>query len=1437
MWREHLKSNVKDLHLEPLNGEERRSSAERTCVQTKPSIPSRSNAANRVSNVKKRKIPVTAGLNTDCSMTVSEQSTLLQLEENAVTSEMSENNVAKCSTKTCHIHSPGLPNPVVRLQNCRSLYHLRSSSKEQVVLPSSSVQNQISPTAPSSNASISRIEDINNNEKMIGTTSIVNNQNNTKSFLKVKFSFRKKEQNHSSQCEERNIELTSIDSIGKDLNRESLQNRSNGLTRLKLSRSQNGTSKSELDNVNGISAGQNSLNETSTSLWSSWRTKTLFMSDEEISDHDFDKPSTISVCSSNLPQTKEGDTGTCQRVVPYTPKTIWKCSCARTYVLSIPQKKLAAVRNTIIFGIEAERSMEIYSNDKDSLLESVEGRMNENDGEPVCKKEKLSLRIGNAASPNSSSCESTLDASLSAKSKGVTETGASDTSFSVPSASEPSRKNIVECSKYCGPNDEFNASYLSSCDLMVDESLSSEKPSDTQALVDTCDTCLSIPQTQEPCIESKIPNNEFQLESKDKAHSIPKSPSRMEICIDQEPITNALPFKIPDDETVILLHGGIVCDLKKDLQNEVCPTSTSLEEVNDHRLSSHIHSGSEDIHFNFSSSERIDEEVKDKEVLETELLSSSTENLVVDLVKAYKEDVLVIDVIQDDPELFDFSTKEGGLSSIKYCKANSHVQPHKMLLISEVHRKVVPPVYESKPCVKRIEYVSDPENDFFDVAYQQDASTSCTETNKITFSKLEERGPIEKQDKDSPQESHHARSVEESKSSPAIQEALTSKPLPTPLQSLFHHPESSLISNSPTPWKNDVNCNRKDISPPEVAASDMRLKWKNEKASPRIQQTWLPNGYCRYHFNTFNGCTSRHCPFLHIPKMCDEKVCMEVLHKLINENNTVLLNRAAWIFSRFYSQYPPRLHYDRGIFCALLNSLINRGLWQEVFLVLESAAASKIFPPLEHIIKIFEGVAFSGLQTAFSTLVGIFCKLVHGGMSVTPAEIGHIIAIMSKCNAAQNHIGILFSMKSRLERKISKSNWAYDVDAALSEVEHCKVNSDWMKLGTLYVTVCTGCENLTMIKNFSRCVAEALMKDSINERPEIPYCELADAVFKNPQFNDMQKNLLGRIGISIMCFYHLKELWLKGRKVIYKFHELKINYTILKGLFDQESVASRCHVVNIAVEIFLKSGNLGGAVQILKESDWIISTPMWPCNMMDVLHRHNLMCLLVQEALSKNMLTLCFEILQNLPGFQESQADFNVSQYAMLFNKVLTTCVANRSIGMSSSIIDFMIAKKIAIDYANLRGFITTLGQSGLWTKARGYYKSALTLGYYPLFEGKHIPKILYIPSFMSEVEMLMTIEHFMVSNASSIQSQVGCNQSLQIVLKRMEEDSGKYKDLYHAAADRLFEAGRLSTPRLFIKHLTVNNINEQVYTLDNNSSLKWLNENIKWAGNVWCDH
>ena len=232
-------------------------------------------------------------------------------------------------------------------------------------------------------------------------------------------------------------------------------------------------------------------------------------------------------------------------------------------------------------------------------------------------------------------------------------------------------------------------------------------------------------------------------------------------------------------------------------------------------------------------------------------------------------------------------------------------------------------------------------------------------------------------------------------------------------------------------------------------------------------------------------------------------------------------------------------------------------------------------------------------------------------------------------------------------------------------------------------------KNLQISQRFCACIAETLTKDCKDERPGVPFREFAETVSKDPQNSEVDKTLLGRIGISAMYFYHKLLQWSKGRKVLDKLYELKIHFTSLKGRIGPEKLAPRCQVVNIAAEIFLKSGSLDRAIWVLRESEGVINTPLWPCDRLDVLSWHNLLCTTAHEIIAKSLYRQTFEVSQNLPGFQNSQ----------------DACIESNSLCMSSSVAEFMISKSIPIDFSFLRRLITSLGRSCLWLQARAHTK------------------------------------------------------------------------------------------------------------------------------------
>ncbi|KAF1609650.1 Protein TOPAZ1, partial [Eudyptes chrysolophus] len=611
--------------------------------------------------------------------------------------------------------------------------------------------------------------------------------------------------------------------------------------------------------------------------------------------------------------------------------------------------------------------------------------------------------------------------------------------------------------------------------------------------------------------------------------------------------------------------------------------------------------------------------------------------------------------------------------------------------------------------------------------------------------------------------------------------------------------------------------------------------WKMQENAIRIlEMIELPRKYCRFYFMTLRGCERAKCWFCHVPEQGDEKICMAILRTYISIKESGLLKRAVQIFVKYYREVTPGVDFASEVLNDLLISLLKNCLLREVFQILNVTVQINTLPAVDVLLKVFEHVASLNIRDAVPTLISTFCKLIDAGMFLEFEHFDYIIKFLHQLQVSSQEINIVLNIKSRFQERHFEKNWLFDFNLAVAEIQHCKEKSDWTKLGALYVNARTGCEHFDDLQKLSLCIAEMLTRDSETDRPGVPFCDFADAVIKNSQHNEADRIFIGRIGISVMYSYHKVLQWLKGRKVLDKLHELQIHFTVLKGLTGAERLASRCQIVNKAAEIFLKTGSLDGATWVLRESDWTTNAPLWPCDKMDVLSRHNLLCTLVHKYLRKSLYRQAFEVLQNLPGFQNHSDTVDVSQYSCLFNKLINACFESKNLGVSSSAVDFMLSKNIAVDFFLLRGLITALGRSSLWSKARTYYKSALSLGCYPPLQGNLYHKLLMIPSYLSEVEMLLAIEIFLVSNASDIQSPMATSQTLQVILKRCEDQTVQNNRDYQAAVERLILAARVSDPKLFLKHMTMNVNMEEVYSLELTSALKWLQENMKWAGKVW---
>ncbi|XP_021243892.1 testis- and ovary-specific PAZ domain-containing protein 1 isoform X2 [Numida meleagris] len=836
-----------------------------------------------------------------------------------------------------------------------------------------------------------------------------------------------------------------------------------------------------------------------------------------------------------------------------------------------------------------------------------------------------------------------------------------------------------------------------------------------------------------------------------------------------------------------------------------------------------------------------------------------------DVLEAYNEDVLIIDVIQDDPDLFgtngeeELTVSDSENCPAKACCSDIFIKEEKQYpecaVISENRHSVNSNFRDIN--MQESGKLSDTENSWDLVLKASDIKTHNSSSGNspmrsFTEDSFEDRQLTELDEllrsfeiDEKFKFAEGVAAVEPREKSEAEKsdckyrdlvncEMLSELPLHVPN---VNDCREITVQKS---WKNDYRCSGKSLSLPLQTGGDSET-WKidkNIKASHSVQQILemmnLPRKYCRRYFMTLRGCEMSKCWFWHVPYRGHEKICMTILKTYISINEAGLLKRAVQIFVRYYREVTPGENFAFQVLNDLLICLLKKCLLQEVFQMLNVTAQINTLPALEVLLRVFECVASLNIRDAVPALISTFCKLIDAGMFLEYEHFNYIIKLLHQLQVSSQEIDTVLNIKSRFQEMHFKSSWLFDFNLVMAEIQHCKEKKDWAKLGALYVNARTACEHSDDLQKLSLCITEILTRDSEKDRPGVPFCDFADAVIKNSQCNEADRTFIGRAGISVMNSYRRVLQWIKGRKVLDKLQELQIHFTVLKGLTEAEGLASRCQIVNNAAEIFLKTESLDGATWVLRESEWITNAPLWPCDENDILNRHYLLFSLMHKYMRQSLYRQAFEVLQNLPGFQNGCGTVDVSQYSHIFNKLLNACFESKNLGVSSSAVDFMLSKNIAVDFFLLRGLITGLGRSCLWSKARTYYKTALSLGCYPPLQGNLRHKILPIPFYVSEVEMLLAIELFLVSNASDIQSPGATTQSFQIILKRCEDQTVKNNSDYQAGMERLILAARISDPKLFLRHMTVNVNMEEVYSLELTSALKWLKENMKWAGKVW---
>ncbi|XP_054462649.1 uncharacterized protein topaz1 isoform X2 [Anoplopoma fimbria] len=581
--------------------------------------------------------------------------------------------------------------------------------------------------------------------------------------------------------------------------------------------------------------------------------------------------------------------------------------------------------------------------------------------------------------------------------------------------------------------------------------------------------------------------------------------------------------------------------------------------------------------------------------------------------------------------------------------------------------------------------------------------------------------------------------------------------------------------------------------------------------------------YCRQYFSESLSCGFKMCRFQHVPVEGDEKLCVETVTRFAK--NPMCLQKAGAVFRGYYQNNLPGVYFSMPVFLSLIWALLKAGMVSDVFSVLNVSLVHKIVPGHEFLLALFNIVREKGLMGVVPELMQLTFKMASAGLVLsldcldcvknTP-EFQQAVSPNSFVSVSGNY---KLSTSARLPDYLNLAH-------SIVEIELCTKQEDWRRMGEVFRSICQSSQYPRQVGRISGRIVIALLSES-KDKLSLPFAVFAETVCQSEGEDSPIRNSLGRIGVSLMLRYYKTHQWAKGRRVVEVLFISKVNYSTLKGLFGNEDGASRCYLVTVATELFLLSGSLEGALNTLRGNKWFLSSCSWPCEPADLESRTRVLMRLAEKTSHRDTL----EVLCNLPGLKEPTDLVDTSRYGSLFNYHLRVCMDRQILPVASDSVDFMLSKTLPVDHALLQTLLHKLGKQNLWFRAREVFRHSLSSGYYPGVSAPPGFMALIVPCRLGEVELALTLEMFITVNATDIfhlsENSTSC---LSITLKRTQSCEGEYL----AAGSRILSAACIPQPKLIVHYLAVNASQDQVFALDVPSARCWLRHNHLWASEVW---
>ncbi|XP_058474532.1 uncharacterized protein topaz1 isoform X2 [Solea solea] len=388
--------------------------------------------------------------------------------------------------------------------------------------------------------------------------------------------------------------------------------------------------------------------------------------------------------------------------------------------------------------------------------------------------------------------------------------------------------------------------------------------------------------------------------------------------------------------------------------------------------------------------------------------------------------------------------------------------------------------------------------------------------------------------------------------------------------------------------------------------------WSTNPANTMDFRRQKSPAYCRKYFSESLSCGFKMCRFQHVPVEGDEKFCIERVSQFIK--NTMCLQKAGAVFIGYYQNNPPGLYFSVPVFTSLLWALLKANMLSDVLSVLGVSLAYKIVPDHEFLLALFRVVREKGLMGFIHELMQLTLKMANEGLVLSmdwlecvknSPELQHLLRPNSPTSVSANH-NAPFPECLKLAHSIV-------------EIELCTKQEDWRWMGKVFTYICQSSTHPNNVEQICGRIAIALLSES-KDKLSLPFAAFAETVCPSEGEEPMIKSFLGRIGVSLMLRYHKTHQWAKGQRVVEVLCLSKISFSTLKGLFGNEDGASRCSLVTVATELFLLSGSVEGALNTLRENQWFLSSHSWPCEPADLDSRSHVLMRLAEKTSHRDTL-------------------------------------------------------------------------------------------------------------------------------------------------------------------------------------------------------------------------